>query len=452
MAGTLPPGPGGFPGLNDFRWIFRPVPLQEMAKKRYGDLWSLQLARDQWVLVSRPELINQVFKTDPKVLHGGEGNNIAVSLLGRTSVLVADEDLHAAERKVLRPFLHGDRLDRYPELMAGICEEQVATWPLNQPFPLLQRLEAIAVNIIMNVVFGLRSGPHYHELLSRVRRLIAFGDSPIRMIGFFMLAASGTGKAPKDFLARRNAVDEQIYRELDRARNDPSLAERDDVLAMLLRARHDDGSALSNTELRDQLVTLLIQGHQSTATTLAWALERLMRHPVEFDRLRAEAPTDSDDYVDLVFRETLRLRPPLPVTMRLVKEPYTLGGYQLDPDVRIAILTYQLHRRPEFYPQPERFWPERFLEEPGKSAMWIPFGGGERHCIGRSFATMVVKIVLRTLALQTRMRPPDPADEGVKHRRVQFSPGRNAMTIITERDQSVHTNLSPFLAQGVHTS
>lgn len=452
MPGALPPGPGGFPGLNDFRWIFRPVPLQEMAKARYGDLWSLKLARDQWVLVSRPALIDSVFKADPKVLHGGEGNNIALSLLGPNSVLILDEDAHAAQRKMLRPFLYGQRLDRYPELMASICEEHLRTWPMNEPFPLLPRLEAIAVNIIMNVVFGLREGPHHDELLARVRRLISFGDSPLRMTVFFLSAARGSGQAPKDFLTRRMALDEQIFRELERARNDPNLADRDDVLAMLLRARYDDGSAMSDAELRDQLVTLLIQGHQSTATTLAWALERLMRHQDIFERLRVEAQTDSDAYVDLVFKETLRLRPPLPVTMRLVKQPFNLGGYELDPEVRIAILTYQVHRRPEFYPEPERFWPERFLEEPGMSAMWIPFGGGERHCIGRTFANMVVKIVLRTLAVQARLHPPEPADEKVKHRRVQFSPSRDAMAILARRDFAVRPDLTPFMAHTVHTS
>jgi cytochrome P450 len=423
-----------------------------MAKKRYGDLWSLKLARDQWVLVSRPDLIESIFKTDPKVLHGGEGNNIALSLLGPHSVLILDEDEHAAQRRLLRPFLYGERLDRYPELMATICEEHLRSWPMHEAFPLLAKLEAIAVNIIMNVVFGLREGPHHDELLARVRRLIAFGDSPLRMTAFFLSAARGTGKAPKDFLIRRRALDEQIYRELDRARQDPNLADRDDVLAMLLRARHEDASPMSDGELRDQLVTLLIQGHQSTATTLAWALERLMRHQDAFERLREEAQTPSDEYVDLVFRETLRLRPPLPVTMRLVKQPYRLDGYDLDPEVRIAILTYQVHRRPEFYPDPERFRPERFLEEPGKSAMWIPFGGGERHCIGRTFATMVVKIVLRTLAVQARLVPPDPADEAVKHRRVQFSPGKNAMTIVTHRDSTAHADLSPFMAHTAHTS
>lgn len=434
LVAQLPPGPRTPRVVNGFRWVFQPVALQEAAQKRFGDLWSMELLRgERWLMVARPNLVEEVFAADPTVLHGGEGNNIAISLLGPHSVLLLDEDEHTAQRKLLRPFFYGERLDRYPELIASICEDELATWPLREPFPLLPKLEAITVKIIMNVIFGVRGGPHQEELLARVRHLIAFGDSALRMIGFRLSAARGDGSAPKDFVARRDPLDEQIYKELDRARRDPNLAERDDVMAMLLRARHEDGSPMADNELRDELVTLLIQGHQSTATALSWALERLMRHPTAMERLRAEAVTDSEEYVDLVFKETLRLRPPLPVTMRLVKQPFQLAGYDLDPGVRIAILTYQVHRRPELYPEPERFLPERFYQEPSKSAMWIPFGGGERHCIGRSFATTVIKIVLRTIAVQARLLPAEAADEKVKHRRVQFSPGRNAMAMLTER-------------------
>jgi cytochrome P450 family 135 len=444
----LPPGPGGIPGMNDFRWIFRPVVLQDNARKRYGNIWSLKLLRgEQWVLVSAPDLIEQIFKTDPKVLHGGEGNSIAVSVLGPRSLLLLDEDEHLRQRKVMRPFLYGERLDHYPELMASICEEEVATWPMNEAFPLLPRLEAIAVKIIMKVIFGMRGGPHQAELLARARRLIKFGDSQLRMTRYFLMGARNPGNAPKDFTERRDSLDVQVYKELDRARQDPDLENRDDVLAMLLRARYDDGTPLSDPQLRDHLVTLLIQGHQSTATTLAWALERLMRHPEAFEKLRAEAETDSDEYVDAVLKETLRLRPPLPVTMRLVKEPYQLGEYEIQPGVRMAILTYQVHRLPELYPDPEAFRPERWLDGSTQNAMWIPFGGGERHCIGRSFATMVIKVVLRTIALQTRLTPEDPADESIRHRRVQFSPGRNAVAILTERIPTAHANVSPMMVR-----
>lgn len=418
--------------------------LWEGAQARYGELWTLRMASETWVMTSRPALIEELYKADPTALHAGEGNNVAVALHGRNALTQLDEGAHQAMRKILRPFFYGEHLERYPELMAGICEEEIAGWPMHEPIQLLPRLEEIAIRIILHVIFGLREGPRYDELYSRLRQLIAFGDNPVRMLRFF-LAARGGKEPPKSFVERRDAVDQQIYQELDRARQDPELPERDDVLAMLLRARYDDGSTMTNSELRDQLMTLLLQGHQSTATALSWALERLIRNPETFERLRAEAATESDDYVDAVIKETLRMRPPLPETFRVVKQPYQLGGFELRPGIRIGILNYMVHQRPEFYPEPDRFRPERWFEEPAKSAMWIPFGGGGRYCIGRTFATTVMKVVLRTLALQTRLLPADAADERIKHRRVQFSPGRNATVVLTYRDPSVHADLSPML-------
>jgi cytochrome P450 len=408
--------------------------MQEDVKARYGDLWTLRLLHGvTWVMVSRPDLVEEVFKADPHVLHGGESNVIAKNLLGPKSVLILDGDEHSAQRKLLRPFFYGERLDRYPEIMATIAEQELASWPINEPFSLLPRFEQLTVRIIINVIFGMDEGPEQEELRRRIRNLLKFGDNNLRMIAFRLMALQG--KAPKAFVEVRDPLDNKIYEVIESARRDPRLDERDDVLATLIRARHEDGSPMTNDELRDELMTLLIQGHQSSATTLSWAMERLMRHPDAMERLREEAQAGQDEYLDAVFKETLRMRPPLPMAGRLVKEPFRLDQYDLDPGDRVAVLIYQVHRRPEFYPDPERFRPERFMEEPGASAMWIPFGGGPRHCIGRSFATTVVKIVLRTLATQARFKPVEPADEKVKHRRVLYSPGRGAMAILTERNQ-----------------
>jgi cytochrome P450 len=403
------------------------------------------MASETWVMTSRPALIEELFKADPTVLHAGEGNNVAIALHGRKALTQLDEDAHQAQRKILRPFFYGERLERYPELMAGICEEEVASWPMREPIQLLPRFEEIAVRIILSVVYGLRAGPSYEELYTRIRQLIAYGDSNLRMMRFFLAARRGS-EPPREFVERRDAVHQQIYRELDRARQDPNLEERDDVLAMLVRARYDDGSPMTDEELRDELIILLLQGHQSTATALSWALERLIRYPDAFERLRTEAVTDGDEYADAVIKETLRMRPPLPETFRLVKKPYRLGGYDIEPGLRIGILNYMVHQRPEFYPEPDRFRPERWFDEPAKSAMWIPFGGGQRYCIGRTFATTVMKVVLRTMAVQTRLLPAEVADEQIKHRRVQFSPGAGTMASLAYRDQSVHADLTPMFA------
>jgi len=241
------------------------------------------------------------------------------------------------------------------------------------------------------------------------------------------------GGFPKAFLKVRDGLDAAIYDTIERARRDPNLAERDDVLGMLLTMQHDDGSAVTDREIRDHMVTLLIQGHSSTATALSWAVERLTRHPQMFDRLREEAQNGGDEYLDAVMKETLRSRPPLPLAAREVSQPYQLGQYELPVGALIACSIYLLQRRADLYPDPDRFDPERFLNKPAPPYTWIPFGGGMRQCIGGSFAIAEIKVVLRTLALRTRLAPADQKDEQIKRAGVGFSPSRGGRIVIQER-------------------
>jgi cytochrome P450 len=253
-----------------------------------------------------------------------------------------------------------------------------------------------------------------------------------------MHIANRVGKYPKSFVRARDRVDEAIFAAVEQTRNDPRLDERDDVLAMLVQARHDDGSPMSDRELRDQLITLLLQGHQSTATALAWALERLMRHPDAFERLRAEAQTGGDEYLDAVVNETLRVRPPVGLVMRMVRRPFQLGEYEIEPGTLIAPCIYLIHRNERLWDEPERFRPERFLEQKPDRYAWIPFGSGERHCIGRSFATTEIKVVLRTIALRTRLAPAEETDEEIVRAGIMFSPSRGARAVLKERMPAAH--------------
>jgi cytochrome P450 family 135 len=238
---------------------------------------------------------------------------------------------------------------------------------------------------------------------------------------------------PKSFLEARDPLDRVVFEEIQRARNDPRLEERDDILAMLLQAKHEDGSPMTDQEIRDQMMTLLIQGHTSTATTLAWAFERLTRHPDVLERLRSELQSGSDEYLDAVFKEVLRVRPPIPITPRKVVQPYTLGGYEIEIGALIAPSVWMVHRREDVYPDPERFRPERFLEQPEGKYTWIPFGGSDRHCLGRSFATHEIKTVLRTIVLQARFAPAEGPDEAVTRRGILFSPKDSARAVLQER-------------------
>src|SRR5436190_8903035 len=433
MPEKLPPGPSGPRLAQAARWMLKPTEFMAAAQEQYGDVWRLKLVgdRDQFC-VTDPKLIDEVFKAGPELMHGGESNITATAVLGATSVLVLDGDEHTEQRNLLRLPFQGDGMEQYSELMSSICNEEIDSWPLNEPFELLPRMESITLEMIMHVIFGVREAARQDLLRRRIDDLLEWGAGKLVMPRLKLTVARGK-PPPKSFLAAREPLDELLFEEIDLARRDPRLDERDDALAILIRARHEDGSPMTDTELRDALMTLLLQGHSSTGAALSWALERLMRHPDVFDRFRAEAQADNDEYLDAVITETMRVRPPVTQVSRHPQAPFRLGQYEAPPGSPIGILIWQVHRRPELYHDPERFHPERMLEQPAKSPGWCPFGGGDRHCIGRTFATTEMRAVLKTIARRTRLEPVDIADEKPSRRRVVFVPGKGARATLRER-------------------
>jgi cytochrome P450 len=415
------------------KWFREPAGIMQDNYDRYGDVWLLDMQRETaFVLVNDPDLVKQVFLADPAVLRGGEANaQIGTALMGRHSVILMDEDEHLKARKLLLPPFHGENVERYREHVAKACEESLATWPLHTPIELLPRMQEITLNTIMAAVFGV-SGPALERLRTHVSALVEFSSSEWR-IGM-MHVAGRLNRLPRSFLRVRDPFDAALFEVVDAARRDPHLEEREDVLAMLLRTTHEDGSPLQDRELRDILVTLLMQGHMSTGTGLAWTLERLTRHPEVFERLTAEVEGGGgDEYLDAVIKEALRLRPPVGLAMRLVKQPYEIGGYEVKPGMLLAPCIFMVHRRADLYPEPLEFRPERFLEKSAGTYEWIPFGGGQRHCIGRSFAMMEIKTVLRTLAQQARLASSDEPDEAITRRGIMFSPKEGARAVLRER-------------------
>ncbi len=432
MPSNLPPGPRSPGPLNVLRFQRRTTDLLERARERYGDVWSLRLAPGTvFVMVSDPKLIEDVLTTDPEVLYSEA--KLAIPLVGEDSLLVAQGDAHTAKRKLMEPLVHGEHVKRSSEISAQICERELAGWPLNEPMPLLPRLQAITLKVITNAVFGESEEPRQESIRAAVSPLLEFGTSARRMAGHQLRYMRGW--APSRYFRRlRERVDALIFEEIERGRHDPRLEERDDVFGMLLRAQYEDGSPITDRDVRDQVVTLLMQGHTSTASGLAWVLERVMRHPEVYERLLTEAQTESDDYLSAVIKETLRLRPPNPFVMRIVNKQFQLGEYDLPPGTMIAGNTWMLHRRADVYPDPDRFDPERFMKEaPGKYT-WIPFGGGTvRGCIGASFALSEMKVVLRTLFRRTRLEPADQDDEEIRRQGIGFAPSRGARAVLLER-------------------
>jgi cytochrome P450 len=430
---SLPPGPSIPRLLQDVGWIARPLPWLERCRARYGDVFTLRIAQEgAWVMLAHPDHVKQVFTGDPEVFHAGEANVVLRPVLGRHSILLLDDAPHMAQRRLMLPSFHGERMQRYEALMTAVAEEEVSRWPAGEPFSLLPRMQSVTLEVIMRAVFGFREPDRLVELRARLERMIAETTQMRHMI---MMALLGPERVESAGLFRRALapVDEMLVEEIQRRRVVDDLEERDDVLSLLVQARHEDGQPMSDGELRDELITLLVAGHETTATSLSWALERLVRHPEQWERLREEAQGTDDAYVDAVAKETLRLRPVLPAVIRKLTRPVEIGGWPLPAGAQVTPCIHLVHRRPDVYPEPHAFRPERFLEQPAGTYTWIPFGGGVRRCLGATFALFEMKTVLKVIAREARLAPSRPEREPVARRVITLVPGRGAEVVMDRR-------------------
>ncbi len=405
------------------------MPFMERCQARYGDIFTLRIAQEgTWVFLAHPDMVKQVFTGDPRLLHAGEANVILLPVLGNHSVLLLDDEHHMAQRKLLLPPFHGERMQRYGEIMREAAEREVAGWPSGNPFELLPRMQAVTLEVIMRAVFGVEEGRRLDKLRDVLGGLMEFTTRRSTMLVAALLGPQRVNRLNL-IKGELRPVDAVLFDEIRRRREAPDLEERDDILSMLLLARHEDGSPMSDRELRDELMTLLVAGHETTATSLAWAIERLVRHPDKLERLREEARAGGEEYADAVAKETLRLRPVLPIVVRLLKEPMEIGGHHLPAGVSVAPCIHLIHRRPDVYPEPRAFRPERFLDQPPGTYTWIPFGGGVRRCIGASFALFEMRQVLQAIVDRVDLRPADPMGERVSRRAITLTPGRGASIV-----------------------
>jgi cytochrome P450 len=414
--------------LQTAAWVARPVPFMERCRRRYGDFFTVRLAQvGTFVFTADPEALRAVFRAPADRLRAGEANVALEPVLGNRSVLLLDGDEHIRQRRLMLPPFHGERLRGYEDLIAEIAAEEIGRWPAGEPLALQPRMQSVTLEVILRVVFGMDRGPRLVKLREVLKRLLEVTARPWALLPPLRRDLGPLSPWAR-FLAARGAVDDALYAEIAHRRQDAGLAERTDIFSLLLQARDEQGDTLSDRELRDELVTLLIAGHETTATGLAWAFERLVRHPHALDRL---ANDDGAEYADAVVQETLRLRPPIPiVARRVVGEPFDLGGRAIPPGVMIAPCIYLVHRRADVYPDPYAFRPERFLEQPPETYTWLPFGGGMRRCIGASFAVLEMSTVLRTVARSVRLAPSAPAPELVSRRAIVFAPSRGGTVVV----------------------
>ena len=442
---SLPPGPPLPSAALTAAWVLRPTQAMDACRRRYGPMFSYRISwSGRFVLLSDPEHVKAVFSGSPEVLHAGEANAIVEPVLGPSSVLVLDEAAHMRQRKLMLPSFHGDRLHRYREQMVAITEQELARWPHGTPAPAREHTQAITLEVIMRTVFGVDDAERLDRLRIALKDLLEWTTSPSRL---FLVAGLGPRRLATSrilgFRRARAAVDALVHDEIRRRQGDPGVAERDDVLSLLVQARDEEGSPMTPAEIRDELMTLLVAGHETTATALAWALEQLSRHPEALARLERG---DSEEYLDAVVQETLRLRPVIVAVVRRLTEPMELGGYTLPAGVTVAPCVYLVHRNPEIYPDPDAFRPERFLDSPPGTYTWIPFGGGVRRCLGASFAQLEMKTVLSTILSHSSLRTTEAPPERMTRRAITFVPERGGRVVLDRRGDSPSRPLAPPVA------
>jgi cytochrome P450 family 135 len=422
---ALPPGPRMPRPAQTAAWVTRPGPFMLRAHARYGDAFTIRIGTEPpWVMLAHPEAVREVFTGDPEKLHAGKANVILRPFLGRASVLLLDGPEHLRQRKLMLPPFHGARMAGYRDLVAEIAREHIAGWPRGEPLSLAPRMQAITLEVVLRVIFGVREGAMLDALRGRLRTMmerLMGGPSLLAMI------AAGPERIERAGLYKPllKPVDALLYEQIRERRSDPG----DDVLSLLLEARGEDGRPMTDEELRDELVTLLVAGHETTATALAWTAERLVRTPGGWHELQ----TGGEEYAEAAAKEALRLRPVLPVVVRHLQAPMTIAGLDLPAGAVVAPSIYLVHRREELYPEPARFLPERFLgDDPqGGTYTWIPFGGGIRRCLGAAFALMELRVVLAELAAALDATAAAPAPEGTRRRSITLVPARGAEVVLS---------------------
>jgi cytochrome P450 len=423
---ALPPGPRLPRAVQTAAWITRPGPFLMGAQKQFGDVFTIRIGGEPpWVMLAHPDAVREVFTGDPAIMHAGKANLVLRPLVGHASVLLLDGPQHMRQRKLMLPPFHGSRMAGYHDLVAQIAREHIAAWPRGTALTLAPRMQAITLDVVLRVIFGVDADSARLEALrDRLRSMLT------RVLGgssMLAMATAGPKRVERSGVYNRwlRPVDALLQEQIDERRAAPG----DDVLSLLLSARFDDGSPMSDRELRDELVTLLVAGHETTATALSWTMERLTRLPGGWQSAR----DGGEEYAEAAGKEALRLRPVLPVVLRSLQQPATIAGIDLEAGTVVAPSIYLVHRRPELYPDPAAFRPERFLgpTPQGGTYTWIPFGGGVRRCLGAAFALMELRVVLSELAAAVDAVPARPEPERTARRAITLIPGRGAEVVLS---------------------
>lgn len=443
----LPQGPRSHPIAQTWRWIREPLEFMDECASRYGevfrvDIWKLGTV----VFLSNPDAIKEVFAGDPELFPAGISNAVLKPFLGENSMLVIDGAEHTRQRKLLSPALHGERMELYGRTMLDLSDDSIDSWPLHKTFPLFEELQGITLQIILRTIFGIAAGHRFAEVFDIVRRATDIATNPLLL--FPMMQIDLGPYSPWGKVRRFSAqLDEILLTEVKarQAEQQAGAPIRHDILSVLVAARDDSGAPMSFAELRDELLTMLIAGHETTATALAWTMEALLRDTSLRNRLLDELSTAIEDDVllpervaklpllDATVREGLRFRPVVQIVARQLQRPMHVGGYDLPPGYLVAPAIYLAHRRPSVFPEPQRFDPERFLRSRPSPSEWFPFGGGHRRCIGAAFAMYEMKMILASLLKRTSMQLPPGYVARPIRRGVILTPCKGVPVTLRER-------------------
>jgi cytochrome P450 len=463
---ALPPGPSEPAPLQLARWLRDPLRVLDDCSRRFGDAFTFRFPKmPPFVLFSHPTAIKEIFTADPEYARAGEANEVLRSIVGANSLLLLDGERHLRERKLMMPPFHGERMRQYGDVMREATAARMRSWEPGKPFTIHAETQAITLEVILRAVFGLEG-----ERLTAMRALLTHftevGTSPL---GTLMLLVTPAAYAEKVFnlgidpieiggrafdvsrlmpwseiTKAGRAVDAAIYAELARRRSELHAASRVDILSMLLAARDEHGNAMTDVELRDEMITLLLAGHETTATTLAWTVHFILSNPDVHARVVSElravtggAPLKVDDaakleWLDATIKESMRLMPIINLVGRRLKAPHTLGGYDLPTGTGAVACIHLTHRRPELYPDPTRFDPARFVGQKPSPYEFFPFGGGTRRCIGMAFATYEMRIVLAELFARATLREIDGKDVEPVRRGITLAPKGGVKVVMME--------------------
>jgi cytochrome P450 family 135 len=416
-------------------WSMRPFGFLEDCRRRYGDSFSLRFLGFErpMVMISDPEAVKALYR-EPR--HGlPPGRNIFLEpILGSRSLLLLEGADHLAHRKLMLPPFHGERMRSFEPMVASIVDAEIDSWPLGEELPLHPRMQAVTLEVILRVVFGVSEGRRLERLRGLLSGILAeTGATSTQLLALASRRFGGSMSVWRRFEGRLREVDDLFLAEIAEHRAKDDLEEREDILSSLILARFEDGEGLSDRDLRDQLMTLLLAGHETTATALAWAFDLVLRHQPAYERLRDTLEVGDEDYLRATITESLRLRPVVPVAGRRLKADLVAAGLTLPPGTDVTPAIWLTHTRPQDYPEPYAFRPERFLDGGPDTYSWIPFGGGVRRCLGGAFAEFEMRIAMGAILTRCELFKADPMPERIARRNITLSPRDGTAVVVTAR-------------------